>query len=49
MRCRRWVWARGFFVASSGTITDEVIAHYIEMQDQMDRGKDDAFFIGDNA
>jgi putative transposase len=45
----RHLWARGYFVASSGTITDEVIAQYIEMQDHMDRGKDDDFSIGDNA
>ena len=36
-------------MASSGTITDEVIAQYIEMQDQMERDKDDDFSIGDNA
>ena len=29
----RHVWARGFFVASSGNITDEVIAEYIRTQD----------------
>jgi putative transposase len=29
----RHVWARGFFVASSGNITDEVIMEYIENQD----------------
>ena len=27
------LWARGYFVASSGNITDEVIAKYIEEQD----------------
>ena len=26
------LWARGYFVASSGNVTDEVIAQYIEMQ-----------------
>lgn len=31
--CRgRHVWARGFFVASSGNVTDEVIREYIETQ-----------------
>lgn len=28
----RHLWARGFFVASSGNVTDEVIAKYIELQ-----------------
>ena len=29
----RHVWARGYFVCSSGNVTDEVIAEYIERQD----------------
>lgn len=29
----RHLWARGFFVASSGNITDEMIMEYIEFQD----------------
>lgn len=29
----RHLWARGYFVASSGTVTDEVIAEYIREQD----------------
>lgn len=29
----RHVWARGFFVASSGNVTDEVIMEYIRTQD----------------
>ena len=29
----RHLWARGYFVASSGNVTDEVIAKYIEDQD----------------
>ena len=28
----RHLWARGYFVASSGNVTDEVIARYIELQ-----------------
>jgi putative transposase len=28
----RHLWARGYFVASSGNVTDEVIAEYIEKQ-----------------
>jgi putative transposase len=45
----RHLWARGYFVASSGTITDEVIAQYIEMQDKMQRDHDDDFSIGDQG
>jgi putative transposase len=45
----RHLWARGYFVASSGTITDEVIAQYIEMQDKMERDHDDDFSVSDNA
>ena len=29
----RHVWARGYFVATSGNVTDEVISKYIEEQD----------------
>jgi putative transposase len=29
----RHLWAKGYFVASSGNITDEVIMEYIENQD----------------
>ena len=29
----RHLWARGYFVATSGTVTDEVIAEYIRLQD----------------
>ena len=43
------LWARRYFVASSGNVTDEVIAQYIEMQDKMERARDDDFSIGDNA
>ena len=28
----RHLWARGYFVASSGNVTDEVIAQYIKLQ-----------------
>ena len=30
----RHLWARGYFVASSGNVTDEVIAEYIASQGQ---------------
>jgi len=29
----RHVWARGFFVASSGNVTDEIVREYIEKQE----------------
>ena len=29
----RHLWARGYFVASSGNVTDDVLAKYIELQD----------------
>jgi len=45
----RHLWARGYFVASSGNVTDDVIAQYIEMQDKMEQARDDDFSISDNA
>jgi putative transposase len=45
----RHLWARGYFVASSGNVTDDIIAQYIAMQDKMERARDDDFAIGDNA
>ena len=42
----RYIWARGFFVASSGNITDEVIMEYIENQD-LDKPDDDFRVDGD--
>ena len=41
----RHLWARGYFVASSGNVTDEVIAQYIEMQGAEDQ--DDDFQISE--
>ncbi len=43
----RHVWARGFFVASSGNVTDEVIRRYIETQDQ--EKDDDDFRVNDGT
>ena len=37
------LWGRGYFVASSGNVTDEMIKEYIENQDVE---KDDDFRIG---
>ena len=41
----RHLWARGYFVASSGNVTDEVIAQYIDQQAIEERGRDDDFTI----
>ena len=34
----RHLWARGYFVASSGNVTDEVILEYISLQDESEPG-----------
>jgi len=39
----RHLWGRGYFVATSGNITDEVIMEYIKNQDN--EGKDEEFTI----
>lgn len=39
------VWARGYFIASSGNVTDEVIAAYIANQDEQEKFKNDNFEI----
>ena len=39
----RHLWARGYFVATSGTVTDEAVAEYIENQDA--EPEDDGFKI----
>ena len=41
----RHLWARGYFAASSGNVTDEVIAQYIEMQTHPERVTDDDFTV----
>lgn len=41
------LWARGYFVASSGNITDEVIAEYITNQDIAEHQKTDNFQISE--
>ena len=42
----RHLWARGYFVASSGNVTDEVIAEYIEKQSQLaPEGGDEDFKV----
>jgi putative transposase len=41
----RHLWGRGYFVASSGNVTDEVIAEYIRTQDIAENMKPDNFNI----
>jgi putative transposase len=42
----RHLWARGYFAASSGNVTDEVIKEYIESQGQAPSTDDANFSIG---
>jgi putative transposase len=42
----RHLWARGCFVCTSGNVTDEVIARYIEQQDVAQAG-DDTFRVSE--
>jgi putative transposase len=41
----RHLWARGYFVASTGNVTDEIIAEYIQNQDLEERKQEDNFSI----
>jgi putative transposase len=41
----RHLWARGYFAASSGNVSDEVIAQYIETQTHPERARDDDFTV----
>ena len=41
----RHLWARGYFVASSGKVTDEIISEYIKNQDIAENMKSDNFGI----
>ena len=36
----RHLWARGYFCASTGNVTDEAIAAYVEQQERSDRDDD---------
>ncbi len=40
------MWARGYFVSSSGNVTDDVIKEYIKNQDQHEKNNSDNFEIG---
>jgi putative transposase len=39
------LWARGYFAATTGNVTDEIIMKYIEEQNKMEREKDADFKI----
>jgi len=41
----RHLWARGYFAASSGNVTDDVIAQHIEQQAIEERARDEDFTI----
>jgi putative transposase len=43
----RHLWARGYFVASTGNVTDEIIAEYIQNQDIEERVNKDNFSISE--
>jgi putative transposase len=46
----RHIWARGYFVASSGNVTDEVIKQYIEAQEKNLPPDDNSnFTLGDSG
>lgn len=40
----RHLWARGYFVASSGNVTDEIIMEYIRQQEDVEPRDDDENF-----
>jgi putative transposase len=41
------LWARGYFVASSGNVTDEIIAEYIELQSEKPLSDSEDFRVGE--
>ena len=41
----RHLWARGYFVASTGNVTEEMITRYIENQQEMERDQDADFKV----
>jgi putative transposase len=41
------LWARGYFAATTGNVTDEVIMKYIEEQSKLERDKDEDFKVND--
>ena len=48
LQCHFWgrhIWARGYFAASSGNVTDEVIMEYIAKQGQEPSEADEDFKV----
>jgi putative transposase len=41
----RHMWARGYFAASTGNVTDEVVAEYIEKQSRISPDEDPDFHV----
>jgi putative transposase len=41
------LWARGYFAATTGNVTDEVIMKYIEEQSKLEQDKDEDFKVND--
>jgi putative transposase len=41
------LWARGYFAASTGNVTDEIIKQYIESQGQEPPSEDENFNVGE--
>ena len=41
------LWARGYFAASTGNVTDEIIKQYIESQGQEPPSEDENFKVGE--
>ena len=41
----RHLWGRGYFVSSTGNVTEEMIARYIEGQQDMERAEDADFKV----
>ena len=44
----RHMWARGYFAASTGNVTDEIIAEYIEQQSRMTPEDTEEFSVEDD-
>jgi len=43
----QYLWTRGYFAATTGNVTDEVIMKYIEDLSKMERDKDEDFKVND--
>jgi putative transposase len=41
----RHIWARGYFAASTGNVTDEVVAEYIRLQQELENAQEGDFTI----